>query len=151
MKTLRMVLAFALILSFSGVGYAYSSDDDEGDSASNALGGAVMGGLLGAGLGAAIGSASGNAGKGAAIGAGAGAIGGVLMKANDTKQKRQQREDEYYEEAPQPQQVRPQPQQIQTQSATTDTGLPQGAKIQKRVIREYDSEGNVVSEKEVAN
>jgi osmotically inducible lipoprotein OsmB len=153
MKILRIVLAFTLILSLSGIVYASSRDDDDGDSGSSTLGTAVMGGLLGGGLGAAIGSASGNAGKGALIGAGVGAVGGALVGANNDAQKRQQRQSDYYEEAPQPmprQQVQ-QVQPIQTQTVTTDTGLPQGAKVQKRVIRTYDAEGNVVSEKEVAN
>jgi uncharacterized membrane protein YebE (DUF533 family) len=150
MRITRLVLTLALILSVSGASFAYDDDDDSGSSAGNALGGAVMGGLLGGGLGAAIGSASGNAGKGALIGAGIGAVGGTLMKANEEKQRRQQKEDAYYYDEP-PQQTRPAPQvQQQVQRPqSTDTGLPQGAVVKKKVVRKYDAEGNVVSEEEV--
>lgn len=151
MRITRSVLALALALSVFVSPCAAYDDDDGGDSASNALGGAVMGGLLGGGLGAAIGSASGNAGKGALIGAGIGAVGGTLMKANEEKQRRQQKADDYYYEEPPrayPQQYQAQ-QPVQMQSVNTDTGLPAGAQIKKKVVRKYDAEGNVVSEEEV--
>ena len=126
MKILSAVLILCLAISFSGLAYA-SSDDEERGSGNQALTGAVMGGLLGAGLGAAIGSASGHAGTGAAIGAGAGALGGGLIGASQQSQPRR------IEEAP----VNNQP------------DLPKDTNIKKRVIREYDEQGNVISEKEV--
>lgn len=112
-------------------------EDDSTSSTSSALGSAVMGGLLGAGLGAAIGSASGKAGQGAAIGAGVGALGGTLLGAEKARKEkiasRQAEEDRtYYESEPEP------------------TQKTQKIKVKKRVIREFDQEGNVISEKEVA-
>jgi hypothetical protein len=108
-------------------------------------------------VGAAVGSASGNAGKGALIGAGIGAVGGALLKANEASQRNRAREEQYYYDGPQqpPQPVHFQnvspAQHIQTQSAISDTGLPQGAKVKKKVVRKYDADGNVISEEEVPN
>lgn len=127
MKIFRLFLTAVLVFSLSGV--SFCAEDDSDDSASSALGGAVLGGLLGAGLGAAIGSASGHAGTGAAIGGGAGALGGTLLAASQGKKKRMQEEAEYREDR---------------------AAAPSDVKVKKRIIRQYDEEGNVISEKEVA-
>ena len=134
MKILKIFLVIALVFSMSGVSLAGENRDEESgsdNSAGSALGGAILGGLLGAGLGAAIGSASGKAGTGAAIGGGIGALGGTLVAASQAKKTKTQDEAAYREE-----QVR---------------DLPKDAKVKKRVIRQYDDDGNVISEKEVAN
>ena len=134
MKLIIFILILSLSLLSAIPGYASSkSNDDSGGS--SVLTTAVLGGLLGGGLGAAIGSASGRAGTGAAIGAGVGAVGGALVGANEDKRKHQE-EDSYAQPAPQ-QEVYSQPE------------VPQNAKIKKKVIRQYDQEGNVISEKEV--
>lgn len=140
MKIVACLLAGIMIFGLGAFGYAEDYDDydypePKRDSGTNkTLGGALMGGLLGAGLGAAIGSASGNAGKGAAIGAGIGAVGGGLMGANQASQDRQA-EESYYDEPP----------VQQTTSASSTTTAP----VKKRIIREYDEQGNIVSEREV--
>lgn len=135
MKCIAIILTIAMAFSVSGLGYAAS--DDDSDSGSKALGGTVLGGLLGAGLGAAVGSASGHAGTGAAIGGGVGALGGLLLSAEkEKKEKEIARYDEQYASSQAPQAV---------QQAPSDM------KVKKRVIKQYDSEGNVISEKEVAN
>lgn len=137
-----MVYAVVIIFGLTAAAVAYGEDYDEdtgrsrGGSGSNVLGSTVMGGLLGAGLGAAIGSGSGHAGQGAAIGAGVGALGGALMGANKDAQDRQ------YDEPPPSDYKQPR---------KTETPVPEGSKIKKRVIREYDADGNVISEKEVSN
>ncbi len=137
-RVISMILILGMALSFDGVAASASDDDGSDSSAGSALGSALMGGLLGAGLGAAIGSASGKAGTGAAIGAGIGAVGGTLMGAQAEKNKRarQAQEDAYYvEEAPQP--------VVRQEAATADV------KPKRRVIREFDDQGNVISEKEI--
>lgn len=145
MKYIGILLSISLILSISGVtfnGDAYArSDDGEENTAGSALGSAVLGGLLGAGLGAAIGSASGKAGTGAAIGAGVGAVGGTLVGASQEKKRRQQEEEEAYmyeREAP-----------VEDEYAERPAPSTRDVKAKKRIIREYDADGNVVSEKEV--
>lgn len=156
MQIIKRLVIVGLVICLAVPVWAYSDDDEEPDSAGNALGGALMGGLLGAGVGAAAGSMSGNAGKGALIGGGIGAVGGMLMKAGQEKQRRQRREDQYYEEPtvmqgqPQPQ-YQPQYQTQQVEMVTPTTAVPDTTNVKKRVIRQYDAEGNVVSEKEVAN
>ena len=133
MKIFKYVIVMRIILSLCGFGYAADVEKDrDGDSGSSNAGnqvltGALMGGLLGGGVGAAIGSASGKAGTGALIGAGVGAAGGSLLGAS--QQDKQRKEAGSYSEP----------------------ALPKGAKIKKKVIREYDDQGNVVSEKEVEN
>ena len=133
MKILSAILILCMAVSFIGLAYASSDDEDRGGS-NQALTGAVMGGLLGAGLGAAIGSASGHAGTGAAIGAGAGALGGGLIGASQQSQPRPMEAAPVYSGP----QVQP---QVQPEV--------QGPDIKKRVIREYDAQGNVISEKEI--
>lgn len=127
MKIFRVFLAGMLIFSYIGISYCGEVDDDDRSSGSGnqALTGAIMGGLLGGGLGAAIGSASGHAGTGAAIGAGVGAVGGTLIGANKASK-------DASEAIP-----------------VEEKAIPKGAKIKKKVIREYDEKGNVISEKEV--
>lgn len=126
MKILKVVLAAVMFFTMCNMGYAY--DDDSENSTGSALGGALMGGLLGTGVGAAIGSASGHAGTGAAIGAGVGALGGTLLSANQAS-KHKKASPAMEEEAP-----------VSKDSTS----------VKKRIVREYDEEGNVISEREVA-
>ena len=134
MKIINLITSLVLFLSLTCPVYGGEVGEEKKSSGGNeALTGALMGGLLGAGLGAAVGSASGKAGQGAAIGAGVGAVGGTLLGASQAKQ----REEASYEEAPSDEYEEP------------ETAAPR--KIKKRVIREYDEEGNVISEKEVKN
>jgi len=144
MRFISVILALAMIVSLSGPAYCAGTSDDSDDSGSSALGGALMGGLLGAGLGAAVGSASGKAGTGAAIGGGIGAIGGTLLAADKAKK---EKEAAQYEERYQAEQYRQQ--QYQSVSAPSNTSADM--KVKKRVIKQYDSEGNIISQKEVAN
>ena len=137
MRCVAIILTVVVALSVSGLGYAASDSDSDSNSGSNALGGTVLGGLLGAGLGAAVGSASGHAGTGAAIGGGVGALGGLLLSAEKAKKEKEAaRYNEQYEASQAPQAAQ-QP--------------PSDLKVKKRIIKQYDSEGNIISEKEVAN
>ncbi|OIO36860.1 MAG: hypothetical protein AUJ72_05565 [Candidatus Omnitrophica bacterium CG1_02_46_14] len=96
-------------------------------------------GLLGAGVGAISASASGgSAGKGALIGAGTNVIGGALLDTLMSPSQPQQPQPVYYQQASQPQY------QYQQQSQPISTNQPH-----KKIIRKYDSDGNVVSEEEV--
>ena len=148
-KTLSIILIFGLIISISGISFAWDntsrdSDDSGDDTAKSALGSAVIGGLLGAGLGAVIGSMSGRAGTGTAIGAGVGALGGTLVGASQARRSRAERAaEEYQEEAP--------PVQAQVPVQQQPAAVTKDMKVKKRIIREYDAEGNVVSEHEAAN
>ncbi len=93
-------------------------------------------GLLGAGVGAISASASGGkAGKGALIGAGTNVIGGALL---DTLMGPSQSQPQ-----PQPVYYQQQPVQYQQQQQYSNS------QPQKKIIRKYDSDGNVVSEEEV--
>jgi len=131
MKILSYLLIFCMILSFIGIAYSEEVSDDNkekgGSSISPALTGALLGGLLGGGIGTAIGSASGHAGTGALIGAGVGAVGGTVVGASQAQKPKQ---DSSYQEAPAPKPI-------------------QKSQIKKKVVREYDEQGNVVSEREV--
>lgn len=129
MKVFKLTLVLCLIVFQADSGYCQQADDDDEhvSSGNRALTSALFGGLLGAGLGAAIGSASGKAGMGAAIGGGIGAVGGTLVGAEKEKQ---ERESAYSE-------------------PRTVVEAPKGMKIKKKIVREYDEEGNVISEKEV--
>ena len=152
MRILACLLAIAFVCSIGPIAYAGDTEDYDSDNskpsssgASQTMGGALMGGLLGAGLGAAIGSASGNAGKGALIGAGVGAVGGGLMGASQASQQRNR--DRYYDDQ----------QQVSGQRAYSGNQAPQQAApvtttapVKKRIIREFDADGNVISEREVA-
>lgn len=130
---LTAILIFSFMLSLNGLAYSEDLEQEKKSSGGGeALTGAVMGGLLGGGLGAAIGSASGHAGTGALIGAGVGAVGGTLVGANEADRKRQAAEESSY-------------------TAPLKTATPKDSKIKKRIIREYDEQGNVISEKEVTN
>ena len=149
MKFISLILALAIIISFSGPAYCVRTSDDSDNSGSSALGGALMGGLLGAGLGAAVGSASGHAGTGAAIGGGVGAVGGTLLAADKAKK---EKEAAQYEERYQQEQYRDQQyQQQQYQPVAAPNNTSSDMKVKKRVIKQYDSEGNIVSQKEVAS
>ena len=135
MKIISLITSLVLFLSLTCPAYAGEVDREKKSSGGNeALTGALMGGLLGAGLGAAVGSASGKAGQGAAIGAGVGAVGGTLLGASQARD----REAASYEEAI-----------SANENEEFETAAPR--KMKKRVIREYDEEGNVISEKEVKN
>ncbi len=90
-------------------------------------------GLMGAGVGAISASASGgSAGKGALIGAGTNVIGGALL---DTLMSPSQPQPQpvYYQQAP----------QYQPQYSSSST------QPKKKIIRKYDSDGNIISEEEV--
>ncbi|MDD5427817.1 MAG: hypothetical protein PHI58_01090 [Candidatus Omnitrophica bacterium] len=136
MKFFSLVLAMTMLFSFGGVSCA-SGDDDSG-GANDTLGGAVLGGLLGGGIGTAIGSASGNAGKGALWGAGIGAVGGALLGSSRSANKARATENMA---EPEPDRGLP--------AASTETAPDM--KVKKRIIKSYDQEGNLVSQKEVAN
>jgi len=129
MKILPIIIAFCLTISPINLCCADDVDDEKVPAKTSgfnsALTGALLGGLLGGGIGTAIGSASGHAGTGAAIGAGIGAVGGSLFGAAQG--------DNAAKEAP----------------AKEETASSSKIKAKKRVIREYDEEGNVISEKEV--
>ncbi|GEM_PF-623949 len=108
-------------------------------------------GLLGAGVGAISASASGGkAGKGALIGAGTNVIGGALLDTfMGSGQPQQQAQPVYYQQAPQYQQA---PSYPQNQGYAQQGYYQQGAQQsqpKKKIIRKYDSDGNVVSEEEV--
>ncbi len=95
-------------------------------------------GLLGAGTGAIAASASGgNAGKGALIGAGTNVIGGALLDTltGSGSSQPQQPQVVYVQQPPQQQYQYPQ------QSSASQP--------HKKIVRKYDSDGNVVSEEEV--
>lgn len=101
-------------------------------------------GLLGAGVGAiSAGASGGNAGKGALIGAGTNVIGGALL---DTlfSSPQSQPQPVYVQQAPQayyPNQGYANP---QLGASTNTSNTPK-----KKIIRKFDSDGNVVSEEEV--
>ncbi len=148
MKLLTYFLIVALALSLSApVVLARDSGDDSDEGGGSGLGSAIIGGLLGGGLGTAIGSASGNAGKGAMIGAGIGAVGGLLMgNAKDEQAKRDRqyadkarREDQRYQEA----------QYVQASSPAQAPQIPKDQTARRKIVRQYDADGNVISEKEV--
>ncbi len=104
-------------------------------------------GLLGAGVGAISASASGGkAGKGALIGAGTNVIGGALLDTvfSGGGQQQQQAQPVYYQQQPQYVQQQQYPQQQYSQS-----GYSSGQAPKKKIIRKYDSDGNVISEEEV--
>jgi len=93
-------------------------------------------GLLGAGVGAISASASGGkAGKGALIGAGTNVIGSALLDMmSGPSQPQPQPQPVYYQQAP--------PQYAPSPYST-------GQQPQRKIIRHYDADGNVVSEEEV--
>lgn len=125
MRYLVSFLVIALTLSMaSSVTPLFASEQDEGsDGSGKVLTGALMGGLLGGGLGAAIGSGSGRAGKGALIGAGVGAVGGGLVGASQKSK--------------------------ESTVAYTEPEASSKETVRKRVVKEYDENGNLISEKEV--
>jgi hypothetical protein len=91
-------------------------------------------GLLGAGVGAiSAGTSGGSAGKGALIGAGTNIIGGALLDTLMGGGSQQQQQPVYYQQAP----------VYQQQSSSSSQQLT------KKIIRKYDSDGNVISEEEV--
>jgi hypothetical protein len=102
-------------------------------------------GLLGAGVGAISASASGGkAGKGALIGAGTNVIGGALLDSMFSGGSQQQQPQPVYVQQPQYVQQQQYPQQSYSQS-----GYSSGQAPKKKIIRKYDSDGNVISEEEV--
>ncbi len=104
-------------------------------------------GLLGAGVGAISASASGGkAGKGALIGAGTNVIGGALLDTLMGGSQPQQQQPVYYQQAPVQyvQQQQPSYNQAPQFSSSASSSQPK-----KKIIRKYDSDGNVISEEEV--
>lgn len=100
-------------------------------------------GLLGAGVGAISASASGGkAGKGALIGAGTNVIGGALLDSfmGSGSSQPQQPQVVYVQQPP----VYQQQQQPYQQSYSQTSSQPK-----KKIVRKYDSDGNVISEEEV--
>ncbi len=148
MKVVSCILIVLMTISVADISFARRSSDDDPDSGSSALGSAVMGGLLGAGLGAAIGSGSGRAGQGAAIGAGVGAIGGTLVGAEKARKEKAMRAAEDQEAETRDAEAREQEKAyIEPEPETPSKDV----KIKKKIVREYDQDGNVISEKEVKN
>lgn len=97
--------------------------------------------LLGAGTGAIAASASGGkAGTGALVGAGTNVIGGALLDSL-TSSPQPAPQPVYYQQAP--------PQQYQYQQQPQQGYTSNGTQPKKKIIRKYDSDGNVVSEEEV--
>jgi len=95
-------------------------------------------GLLGAGVGAISASASGGkAGKGALIGAGTNVIGSALLDSLMSPSQPQQQQPVYYQQ-------QQQPVYQQQNQGYTNTSQPK-----KKIIRKYDTDGNVISEEEV--
>ncbi len=97
-------------------------------------------GLLGAGTGAiAAGASGGSAGKGALIGAGTNVIGGALLDSL-TGSSQAKPQPVYYQQQP----------QYQNQQYQNSGQYQQSSnQPKKKIIRKYDSDGNVVSEEEV--
>jgi len=143
MRFISCILIVLMTVSTADISFAKRSSDDDSNSGSKALGSALMGGLLGAGLGAAIGSGSGKAGQGAAIGAGVGALGGTLVGAEKERKERQMREAEDREAEAFDQEDAV----LESESVPASSDI----KVKKKIVREFDQDGNVISEKEVAN
>ena len=144
-------LTFLLIIIFTIATFPVLTlaRDEDDEMLQNTL----MGGLLGAGVGAAVGSGEGHAGKGAAIGAGIGALGAVLIHIlkNSSQRKNKYDEDDYYGKGQYPSQYPPQSPTYKypkpaIQSHKNDDSM---STTHKKVIREYDEEGNVIAEKEI--
>jgi len=97
-------------------------------------------GLLGAATGAiAAGASDGDAGTGALVGAGTSVVGGALLDALTTPSQPQYQQPYY----PPQQQYYP-PQGYQQQPVSYQQQEPT-----KKIIRKYDSEGNIIEEQEV--
>lgn len=139
MKVLAIIVISTFLLTFAS-GPSFSESDENTEM----LGDAVLGGLLGAGVGAAIGSASGEAGKGAAIGAGAGALGNVLLGTMRRSSRRDRYDDDggYYDRG----HYKPYSSSKRKYSYEEGEYTPG---THRRIIREYDKNGNLISEKEV--
>ena len=133
MRKITLVLLSALILS------GCSTIDSNQVTDNGAVTGGILGGLLGGGLGTAIGSTMGHAGTGALIGAGVGALGGALV--GNQQQANQQAQQQVQQRAQQAAQQ-------QDSDYYTQPTVPSKSQIKKIVTREYDAEGNVISEKE---
>ncbi len=94
--------------------------------------------LLGAGVGAISASASGGkAGKGALIGAGTNVIGSALLDSFMGSGSQPQPQPVYYQQQP-----------VYQQPAYSNSNYS-SSQPKKKIIRHYDSDGNVVSEEEV--
>ncbi len=118
--------------------HANGQDYSNGDDSNKKI---LKQGPLGAGVGAISASASGGkAGKGALIGAGTNVIGGALLDTlmGGSSQQQHQAQPVYYQQVPNQQQYQQQPSQNYPSSQP-----------RKKILRIYDSDGNVVSEEEV--
>ncbi len=139
MKTISIIISMVFLLSF-GTEFCRANDDETTEM----LGNAVLGGLLGAGIGAAIGSASGDAGKGAGIGAGVGALSGVVLGT----MRRSSRRDRYYREGGYYERGHYKPYSRSRHKYSYRDGYYRPG-AHRKIIREYDEYGNIISEKEI--
>ena len=146
-RYLICITILALTLSFSGIAYSGDTDDNNQCSSGNgALTGGLLGGLLGGGLGTAIGSTSGHAGAGALIGAGIGALGGALIGAQQQANQQAQARADQQQAQWQAQQFQPQvAQQPQPVSYYPQSPAPNNG--QQASVREYDAQGNLVTQR----
>jgi len=149
MKIIAIYLVF-LFLCPIGVDYCHADQED-----ADMLGDTALGGLLGAGAGAAIGSASGNAGKGALVGAGVGAIGGALLSALKRGSRKRDRDDDDrdYQRRRDAERDRQRDndryEREKTAKEEDEAGSYSKPGVKRKVVREYDEDGNVISENEV--
>lgn len=121
--------------------YTYSAPAASQDESGKKI---LKQGLLGAGVGAlSAGVGKGNAGTGALVGAGTSVIGGALFDFLTGPSTASQSQPVYYTSNVQPART------VQTAgtSSVWGTGKP-GPTTQRRIVRTYDSEGNLVSEEE---
>lgn len=140
MKAIAIIVITVFALS-CGTDFCLAASNDE---STEMLGDAVLGGLLGAGVGAAIGSASGEAGKGAAIGAGAGALGNILLGT----MRRSSEKDRYYKEGGYYERGHYKPYKRSSSRYKYNEGEYKPG-VKRQIIREYDKDGKIISEKEV--
>ncbi len=109
----------------------------------------IKSGLLGAGVGAISASASGgDAGKGALIGAGTNVIGGALFDSLLGGGSQPQQQPVYVQQQPVYAQA-PQYQQSSYPQGSYSSSSTSSRQPQKKIIRKYDKDGNVISEEEI--
>ena len=140
MKFVKCLSVFLLVLGIAMTGSVsmaqgqdYSGNEDPNKKI-------LKSGLLGAGVGAISAEASGGkAGTGALVGAGTNVIGGALLDTLMAPSQPQQAQPVYYQQAP-----------VQYQQApAVNSTYNSSQQPKKKIIRKYDSDGNVISEEEV--